>query len=70
MAATHFLVVGMSCQHCEEAVRAEVSQVPGVRQISVDASTGDLVVESDGPVSEAGVLKAVDRAGYQARRVT
>ena len=68
MVATHFQVQGMSCQHCEQAVRLEVSQVPGVRLVKVDAVTGRLVVESDGPLDEVAVLAAVELAGYQVLR--
>ena len=69
MITTNFLVVGMSCRHCEDVVRAEINRIAGLERVSVDASTGELTVESDGPIDEALVLAAVDQAGYQARRV-
>lgn len=63
-----YAVSGMTCGHCESAVREEVSQIPGVGQIDVRASTGTLVVTADGPVEDAAVIAAVDEAGYQAAR--
>ena len=67
---TQYQVTGMSCGHCEVAVRGEVSRLPGVEQIDVSAATGKLVVRSTGPLDEAAVLAAVDEAGYEAERVS
>ncbi|WP_300343497.1 heavy-metal-associated domain-containing protein [Nesterenkonia sp.] len=65
----HYTVTGMSCSHCEAAVREEVSVLPGVTEVSVSADDGSLVLTlADGAtVSEADVLAAVDEAGYQAQ---
>lgn len=63
---TGYKVTGMSCGHCEAAVREEVAAVPGVESIEVSASDGWLVVTGDGVEPEA-VIAAVDEAGYAAR---
>ncbi|OUZ12681.1 heavy metal transporter [Aeromicrobium sp. PE09-221] len=68
MSTTEYQVTGMSCGHCEGAVRDEVSQIPGVTAIDVSAATGRLSVTADQPVDDAAVLAAVDEAGYQAAR--
>ena len=34
-----YTVPGMSCSHCEAAVKAEVSAVPGVASVAVDLAT-------------------------------
>lgn len=67
---SQFQVTGMSCGHCEVAVRGEVGRLAGVEQIDVSAATGRLVVRSAGPLDEAAVLAAVDEAGYSAERVS
>ncbi|MCV7093415.1 heavy-metal-associated domain-containing protein [Mycobacterium interjectum] len=66
MATSEYRVTGMTCGHCEAAVRAEVSQIPGVDGVEVNARTGRLVVASSIPVDANAVLGAVDEAGYQA----
>ena len=63
-----YAVTGMTCGHCESAVRSEVSQIPGVQQIEVSASNGQLTVTAEGPVEDTTVLAAVDEAGYRAVR--
>lgn len=66
MAMTEFQVTGMTCGHCEAAVRQEVSKVPGIDTVEVDAASGSLRVSSAAPVDADAVLAAVDEAGYQA----
>lgn len=65
---TEYQVTGMSCGHCETAIRSEVSEIPGVTGIEVSAQTGRLAVTADQPVEDATVIAAVDEAGYTAVR--
>jgi len=69
MSTTEFQVAGMSCGHCETAVREEVEQIDGVEGVQVSAATGRLVVTAAKPVEDAAVLAAVEEAGYSAVRV-
>lgn len=66
MTTTEYRVRGMSCVHCEAAVRGEVTQLPGVERVDVNARTGRLVVTSSTPLDANKVLVAVDEAGYEA----
>jgi copper chaperone CopZ len=66
MATNEYRVSGMTCGHCEVAVKDEVGRIPGVHSVDVDAGTGRLVVRSSLPVDASEVLRAVDEAGYQA----
>lgn len=68
MRTSEYQVTGMSCGHCEVAIRGEVGQVRGVDSIEVSAQTGRLVVTSTEPVDDDAILAAVDEAGYQAIR--
>jgi copper chaperone len=69
MTTNEFEVTGMSCGHCESAVRGEVSKIEGVEQIDVSAASGRLLVTIDRPVSDDDILAAVSEAGYSAARV-
>jgi copper chaperone len=64
-----FQVTGMTCGHCESAVRGEVSKLGGIAQVEVSASTGRLVITAVEPLEDADVIAAVDEAGYEAVRV-
>lgn len=65
---TEFQVTGMSCGHCETAIRSEVSEIPGVTGIEVSAQTGRLAVTAEQPIEDATVIAAVDEACYTAVR--
>ncbi|HEX5253502.1 MAG TPA: heavy metal-associated domain-containing protein [Mycobacterium sp.] len=66
MPTSEYRVSGMSCGHCEAAVRSEVAQIPGVDDVTVSATTGRLVVTGGRPIDADAVLGAVDEAGYEA----
>ncbi|OII59506.1 MULTISPECIES: heavy-metal-associated domain-containing protein [unclassified Streptomyces] len=58
-------VKGMTCGHCEGAVREEVSALPGVMSVEAVAATGRVTVASAAPLDEEAVRAAVDEAGYE-----
>ncbi len=64
MGATTYRVEGMSCGHCEAAVRNEVAALPGVTEVTADATAGTVVVTGDDVPREA-VAAAVAEAGYE-----
>lgn len=66
--STTYDVTGMTCGHCESAVREEVSALPGVTAVDVSAQTGVLAITSEAPLDDAAVVAAVDEAGYAAVR--
>ena len=59
-----YVVTGMTCTHCVNAVTQEVSAVGGVTQVDVDLDSGRLTVVSDDAVPFDLVAAAVDEAGY------
>jgi copper chaperone len=69
MTTNEYQVTGMSCGHCESAVRGEVSKLTGVEQVDVSAASGRLVIVSTEALADEDVLAAVDEAGYEAVRV-
>ncbi|UNO41933.1 heavy-metal-associated domain-containing protein [Streptomyces sp. MST-110588] len=62
---TTYKVSGMTCGHCEGAVSSEISEIPGVRSVKAEATTGLVTVVSAAPLDEEAVRAAVDEAGYE-----
>jgi copper chaperone len=59
-------VTGMTCGHCEMAVRKALSRVPGVTEVvAVDRTANRAAVEGDASVE--ALVAAVKAEGYQAR---
>lgn len=60
-----YKVTGMTCGHCEGAVTAELTALPGVTSVKAVAATGEVTVVSAAPLAEDDVRAAVDEAGYE-----
>ena len=60
-----FSVPGMHCGHCEQAVREEVSAVPGVAAVAVDLDAKRVEVRGES-LDDAAIRAAIDEAGYEA----
>jgi copper chaperone len=61
-------VTGMTCEHCANAVRTEISGLPGVSGVDVDVASGMVSITAD-PVPDGAALRAaVDAAGYEIAR--
>ncbi len=60
-------IEGMHCSSCETIIKEEVSELPGVSDISVSSKTGtaELVLDESKNNTE-DILKAVKEAGYEA----
>ena len=64
-ACQKFQVAGMTCHHCEMAVAAELSKLPGVTLVTVDVAAGVAVTESVETLDLSAVAAAIDDAGYE-----
>ena len=60
-----YTVLGMSCGHCESAVKEEVSALEGVESVDVDLATKLVVVRGEG-LDDSATRAAIDEAGYEA----
>lgn len=58
-------VNGMSCQHCAKAVTKALSEIAGVKNVTVDASTGLATFEEEKPVDAEILRERIKRAGYE-----
>lgn len=61
---SHYVVRGMTCEHCVASVREEVGELAGVSAVEVDLESGRLAVSGEG-FSDADVAAAVAEAGYE-----
>ncbi len=64
LAERTYIVEGMTCGHCRDAVMQEVLQVPGVRAADVDLDAKQLVVAGE-QIDDDAIRAAVDEAGYE-----
>jgi len=62
------MVEGMSCGHCEMAVKNALKEVDGVQDVNVDLSTGKVEVEGEN-LQDNLLMEAVDEAGYSVKEI-
>jgi copper chaperone len=66
MTTQTYSVTGMTCGHCEHAVRTELEAIEGVTDVEVQLvpnGTSTVSVTSTQPLSESQVAAALDEAG-------
>lgn len=57
-------VTGMSCSHCQAAVKAALEEL-GLTQVTVSLEEGTASFAPDASVSDEAVAAAVEEAGFQ-----
>lgn len=60
-------IEGMHCHKCEQAIRKEITDLPGVHEVEVDFASGQAsVLYNQAQVSVRQLMDAVTNAGYYA----
>jgi copper chaperone CopZ len=65
---TEYHVSGMTCSHCENAVKQEVSALASVVDVEVDVPTGRVTVKSAITLDDARMREVIGEAGYDLTR--
>lgn len=58
------LVEGMSCGHCEKAVKDSLNELEEVSKVSVNLENGEVEVEGDN-LADDSLEEKVKEAGYE-----
>jgi copper chaperone len=64
----HYLVEGMTCNHCVSSITEELTALDGVDSVSVDLNAGGtsrVMIVSGRPIPVEAVRAAVTEAGYE-----
>jgi len=57
-------VEGMTCSHCESAVKRAVSAISGVTEVTVDLAEKTVTVTHDESVTAARIQEEIEEQGY------
>jgi copper ion binding protein len=63
MSAHTYSVPAITCDHCGQAIEAEVSRLDGVRAVAVDVPAKTVWV--DGDADPDSIRAAIEEAGYE-----
>lgn len=61
-----FHVDGMSCGHCEKAVRSAIQALQADALVQIDLTSGKVKVDA-ATLTSPQILAAIEEAGYDAR---
>lgn len=61
---TELNITGMTCDHCQHAVKSALESVEGVQGATVDLASGTAEVEGNPDLN--ALIAAVEEEGYQA----
>lgn len=64
MNKTTFHSAEISCDGCVKAIKAELSEIEGVKSVAGDPDKQEIVVEYDRPATTDGLKAAMDDIGY------
>jgi copper chaperone len=64
MTTLSYTVPNISCGHCVHTIKTELSQVPGLRRIEVDAMTKRVDVEFEAPATDESLRRALAEIDY------
>ena len=70
MTTTTINVTGMTCGHCTNSVKEELSALPGVTDVAVELNPGGdspVTITSEKGLDAASIGSAVDEAGYEVK---
>ena len=63
------MVEGMTCGHCEKAVKEALGELVGVNNVEVDLITGKVVVKGE-ELEDSKLREAIDEAGYEVASIS
>lgn len=61
---TTLKVKGMTCGHCENAVKGALEELKGVQTVDVDSASGEVAVEHSGETAKESIEESVENQGY------
>ena len=67
METTQLKVTGMTCGMCVQHVTQALQSVAGVKQATVDLTSGNVIVNHDSIAKPEAMIEAVSEAGYEAK---
>ncbi len=62
------IVEGMSCGHCEKAVKDALNKLEGVNKVEVDLGEKEVIVEGEN-LDNTLLRETIDEAGYDVVKI-
>lgn len=68
MTTIKYSVPGINCNHCVHTIQSELSELEGVKTVSADAATKEVVVEYDVPATSETIESLLAEINYPVKK--
>lgn len=68
MNTVKFQVPSINCNHCVHTIQTELSEMDGVKSVSADAATKEVVVQFDAPATPESLEKLLAEINYPVKK--
>lgn len=55
-----FQITNINCSACVTLSEGSLTEIPGVKKVTIDSKTGDTVLEADREISEPEIIVALE----------
>ena len=59
------IVKGMMCNHCKIAVEHELKQIDGVKEVTINLETGEVIIRSEKEIADGKIRNSIEELGYE-----
>ncbi|MHB8087897.1 MAG: heavy-metal-associated domain-containing protein [Anaerolineaceae bacterium] len=68
MSTVKYSVPSISCNHCVHTIQNELSELEGVKTVSADAATKEVVVDYDTPATPEAIESLMAEINYPVKK--
>jgi copper chaperone len=68
MITVKYSVPGINCNHCVHTIQSELSEMDGVKKVSADAATKEVVVDYETPATPESIESLLSEINYPVKK--
>jgi copper chaperone CopZ len=68
MATIKYSVPGINCNHCVHTIQSELIELEGVKTVSADSATKEVVVDYDAPATPESIEDLLAEINYPVKK--
>lgn len=68
MTTVKYSVPAINCNHCVHTIKSELSELDGVKTVSADAATKEVVVDYDAPATSESIESLLAEINYPVKK--
>lgn len=66
----HLKITGMHCGSCEQIIKEDLADLPGIIESKIDSKTGEGLIRAEQSIAANDIIKSIEKSGYKAELMT